>query len=435
MKVKTGRGRWFSIAALLVVMTLTLSGCGLFGGDDARERSQQTQQTEPSNNGNAGATDTANTGQSNGAGSTTQAQPTPQAQMTEVAVAGQPAAAPQGSTAGQAATGQQAPAPAPLGDFTSAIRNVAQQVKPAVVQITNEQVQADQFGQATVPAGVGSGVIYDEQGHIITNNHVIEGAERLVVSLPDGRSFPAQLLGADPRTDLAVIQIQGDNLPVAQLGDSRQLQVGDWVVAIGNALGLPGGPTVTAGVVSALGRTVQEPGSDGAPGPFLFDVIQTSAPINPGNSGGALVNLAGQVIGINTLVAGQAAPGVSAQGIGFAVSIQTAKPIADQLVANGRAIHPSIGIGYAPLNPAIAAQLGVDQPYGAVVLSVANGSPAEQAGLQRGDVIVTADGMEIKEDSALPQVINQHRPGDQLLLEVLRDGNRQAVTVTLGEAE
>ena len=149
--------------------------------------------------------------------------------------------------------------------FASAICQVAQQVKPAVVQITNEQVQLDQFNQPfTVPAGVGSGEIYDAQGHILTNAHVVAGARQLLVSLPDGRSFPGHLIGADTQTDLAVVQISGDTLPVAPLGDSSQLQVGDWVVAIGNALALPGGPTVSQGVVSALGRTVQEPGGSGS---------------------------------------------------------------------------------------------------------------------------------------------------------------------------
>jgi serine protease Do len=155
------------------------------------------------------------------------------------------------------------------------------------------------------------------------------------------------------------VQIQGSDLPVARLGDSRRLQVGDWVVAIGNALALQGGPTVTQGVVSALGRTVQEPGDrGGGVGPFLFDVIQTDAPINPGNSGGPLVNLHGEVVGINTLVAGQAEPGVPAPGIGFAIAIATAKPLADELVIAGHVEHPFLGIRYISLNPAIAAQLG-----------------------------------------------------------------------------
>ncbi len=159
--------------------------------------------------------------------------------------------------------------------FSSAIRQVTQAVKPSVVQITNEQTQFNFFSQQpnTVPAGVGSGIIMDNQGHILTNNHVVAGATKLLVSLPDGRSFKAKLIGQDPQTDLAVVQISGNNLPIAKIGDSSKLQVGDWVVAIGNALALPGGPTVTAGVVSALGRTVQEPSTSSGPGPFLFDVI------------------------------------------------------------------------------------------------------------------------------------------------------------------
>ena len=180
-----------------------------------------------------------------------------------------------------------AAAPAPLGDFTTAVRDVAQKVKPTVVQITNEQVQADQFGQATVPAGVGSGVIYDNQGHIITNNHVVEGAQQLLVALPDGRSFPGKLLGATRGPISPSSRSRATTCRSRSLGDSRQLQVGDWVVAIGNALGLPGGPTVTAGVVSALNRTVQEPGSDGGPGPFLFDVMQTERADQPRQLGWA----------------------------------------------------------------------------------------------------------------------------------------------------
>jgi serine protease Do len=334
----------------------------------------------------------------------------------------------------QTVTTEAAPAPASSDDFQSAIRNVAQKVRPSVVQITNQQVQFDQFNQPyNVPAGVGSGVIYDNQGHIMTNNHVVAGAEKLLVSLPDGRSFPATLIGADPQTDLAVVQISGDNLPVATLGDSTQLQVGDWVVAIGNALALPGGPTVTAGVVSALGRTVQEPGEGGGAGPFLFDVVQTSAPINPGNSGGPLMNLASQVVGINTLVAGQAEPGVPAQGIGFAISIATAKPIADQLVATGHVVHPFVGINYVPLTPVIAQQIGTNAKEGIVVANVVPGSPAAAAGLKRGDVITAVEGTPIADASALGRWLSTHKPGDKATLTVIRDGKEQQIDVTLGE--
>jgi S1-C subfamily serine protease len=318
--------------------------------------------------------------------------------------------------------------------FAGAIRQVTEQVKPAVVQITNEQVQVDQFNQPfTVPAGVGSGIIYDNQGHVLTNNHVVEGAQKLLVSLPDGRSFPAKLIGRDSQTDLAVVEISGSNLPVAKLGDSGQLQVGDWVVAIGNALALPGGPTVTAGVVSALDRTVQEPAGPTSQGPFLFDVIQTSAPINPGNSGGPLANLNGEVIGINTLVAGQAEPGVQAQGIGFAIAISTAKPIADQLVATGKVIHPYMGIGYIPLNPAIAAQLGIQAKEGIVIARVVPGSPAEKAGLQVREVITEVDGTPLTGESTLAQIINEHKPGDTLTLTVLKGTQKSTVKLTLGE--
>ena len=325
---------------------------------------------------------------------------------------------------------------APPSDFSTAIQTVANSVRPAVVQITNMQSQVGAFNQgAAVPAGVGSGVIYDGAGHILTNDHVVAGAQQLQVSLPDKRSFPATMVGEDPQTDLAVVQISGDNLPIAELGASSNMQVGAWVVAIGNALGLPGGPTVTQGIVSATGRTVQEPGqTQNTAGPFLFDAIQTDAPINPGNSGGALVNLNGQVIGINTLVATQAEPGVSAQGIGFAIAIDTAKPIADQLVATGHAVHPYLGIAYGPLTPSLAVRLGVNTDNGFVVGQVAPGSPAASAGLQPGDVITAVDGQPLDSESALAKNLNRHNPGDSITLTVIRGGQQQNIQVTLGAA-
>jgi S1-C subfamily serine protease len=347
-----------------------------------------------------------------------------------------------GSAGGAAATSGGAAAGS--SSFQTAIRDVAERVKPAVVQITNEQtIQPQQFNQQfnqpyTVPAGVGSGVIYDNQGHILTNNHVVEGAEKLVVSLPNGKSFPAKLVGRDPQTDLAVVQVTANNLPTAQLGDSNQLQVGDWVVAIGNALALPGGPTVSQGVVGALGRTVQEPGQQSqsgqssTAGPFLFGVIQTDAPINPGNSGGPLVNLDGQVVGIDTLVAGQAEPGVQAQGIGFAIAISVAKPIADELVQSGHVTHAYLGISYVPLNPAIAAQMNLSVKDGVVVEQVVANSPAAKAGLQPNDVITESDGQPLVGESALAQATNAHKPGDKITLTVLRNGKQMHVDVTLG---
>ena len=333
----------------------------------------------------------------------------------------------------------------PGGDFVTAIQRVAAAVKPAVVQITTEEVQQNPFAQgAAIPTGVGSGVIFDAQGHILTNNHVIEGASNLRVSLADGRSFEASVVGADPQTDLAVILIKGDNLPHAALGDSGQLQVGEWVVAIGHALGLAGGPTVTTGVVSALNRTVQEPGSQsgsgsgsssgGGGGPFLFNVVQTDASINPGNSGGPLVNLSGQVVGLNTLVAGQTSPGgAQAEGIGFAISINTARSIADQLLRSGKVVHPYIGVRYVSLTPATAAQLGVrGVTEGALIGEIVPGSPADRAGIRAQDVITKIDGKPLQGESALAAMVDAHKPGDTITVTVLRGSNTSDVKVTLG---
>jgi S1-C subfamily serine protease len=317
--------------------------------------------------------------------------------------------------------------------FRTVIHSVVDQVKPAVVQVTNEQVVSGASQQGTpIPVGVGSGIIYDTEGHILTNNHVVEGASQLIVSLTDGRSFPAKLIGRDPQTDLAVIQISGSNLPVAELGDSTQMQVGDWVVAIGNALALPGGPTVTAGLVSALDRTLQEPAGSGG-GPFLFNLIQTDAPINPGNSGGPLVNLDAQVIGINTLAIGLAEQGVVAQDVNFAISMAMARPIADQLVQTGTVIHPYLGADYVPLTASLAAHHGFQASYGIMVTAVAPGSPAAKAGLQAQDVVLDADRRPLNEESSLARIIHERKPGDTLTLTVLRRNQKAMVRVTLGE--
>jgi S1-C subfamily serine protease len=398
------------LTLLLAILALLASGCDI-------SDLQQPTKTAPSAAQTAGAAPQA---QTTTAQTTTAAATTLPAATTAAAVTA-------AATSPQAATGPML--------LSTAVRDVVQRARPAVVQITSEQVQVDQFDRPFgIPAGVGSGVIYDNQGHILTNYHVIEDAERLLVSLPDGRSFPGTLVGGDPQTDLAVLRVDEPNLPMAQLGDSKQLQVGDWIVAIGNALGLPGGPTVTAGVVSALNRTVQEPGSPTTgQGPYLYDVIQTDAAINPGNSGGPLIDLNGRVVGINTLVAGQAESGIQAQGIGFAIAINTAKPVADQLVSTGRAVHPYLGIRYTPLNPAISAQLGTRERNGVLVQQVVSGSPAARAGLRARDIVVEFDGRPLQTDSALGEAINTHRPGDTISLTIVRGNQRSTVQVTLGE--
>lgn len=230
------------------------------------------------------------------------------------------------------------------------------------------------------------------------------------------------------------MEIRGGNFPVAKLGDSSKVQVGDWVVAIGNALGLAGEPTVTVGVVSALNRTVREPGDSPGSGPFLFDVIQTSAPVNPGNSGGPLVNLDGEVIGINTLIAGQLGPGIQAQGIGFAISTAVAKAIADQITTTGKVIHTYLGIHDRPLYPAAAARLGIPETRGVLVLDVISGSPADRSGLQPGDVITAVDGAAIASDIALAEVLRTRRPGDDITLSVVRNAQKMRVRVRLGQS-
>jgi S1-C subfamily serine protease len=361
----------------------------------------------------------------------------PAAQATQPAKSTQPASGPSSATVLSPAVQPQAqpaaPQPQTGQDFAISVRQVSEKVRPAVVQITSSQSSLGLFNQPSAQeTGVGSGVIYDAQGHILTNNHVVEGADKLTVALPDGRSFDGKVVGTDPETDLAVVQIQGDSLPIASLGDSSQLAVGDWVVAIGNALALPGGPTVTAGVVSALGRTVQEPGSQSNPsGPFLYDVIQTDAAINPGNSGGALVNLSGQVVGINTLVAGMAEPGVQAQGIGFAIAMNTVKPISQELVATGKASHPYLGVSYSAVTPSVARKLGVPSGQGIVVAQVVRNSPAAQAGIRQQDVIETIDNQKITDDSTLGKVLSTHKIGDKVTLGVQRGSQTVQITVTL----
>ena len=296
-----------------------------------------------------------------------------------------------------------------------------------------------------VPAGVGTGIVLDNQGHILTNDHVVSGAQKLVVTLSNGsKEYPATLIGGDVRSDLAVIQVSGANIPPLALGDSSKLQVGQWVIAIGNALALPGGPTVTAGVVSALNRTVREPGqvsssnpnAQAAGGPFLFDAIQTDAPINPGNSGGPLVDLNGDVVGINTLGAGQAEPGVQSEGIGFAISINTAKKIADQLIAQGHVTYAFLGVGTVDNTPALASQYGLPDVPGAAVGAVTPGSPAAQAGIAPKDVITAIGNAQIKSNSDVQLALTSAKPGEQVSVSWVKAGTNQKVTknVTLAQA-
>jgi S1-C subfamily serine protease len=313
------------------------------------------------------------------------------------------------------------------------VASVAAKVRPATVLVLNiVQGRTSRNSPTTtdVPQGAGTGFIIDPSGIIVTNAHVVEGAQKLKVQLPtpDGREFAAELVGTSPTNDLAVLRISAQNLPTVPLGNSSQLQIGEWVVAIGNALALEGGPTVTAGVVSATGRDEQEPATTrGQAGPTLYDLIQTDAAINPGNSGGPLVNMRGEVVGINTLGA------TDAQGIGFAIAIDTAKPIVDQLVKTGKVAVPYLGVQFGTVTPSVAAANGLTRNDGVYVQQVVSGTPAAQAGLQQGDIVYGIDNTVVTDTTTFQKALFAHKPGDKVTLKINRGGSEMTIQVTLGE--
>ncbi len=268
----------------------------------------------------------------------------------------------------------------------------------------------------------GSGVIIDAaRGYVVTNNHVIEGADRIVVTLEDGRSFAARVVGRDPATDLAVLQIPAEGLSELPLGDSDRLRVGDVVLAIGNPFGL--GQTVTSGIVSALGRSGLTPEG-------FEDFIQTDAAINPGNSGGALVNSRGELVGINTAIITPAGGNV---GIGFAVPSNMVRAVVEQLIRYGEVRRGRIGVVIQDLTPDLAAAMGIDARKGAVVSAVEPGSPAQRAGLRPGDVIVAADGKPVEGARDLRTAIALVEAGRELELEILRNGTALTLRVQVAE--
>jgi serine protease Do len=294
---------------------------------------------------------------------------------------------------------------------------VAKQVAPATAYI--EAKQTDATG-GTIQTSVGTGIIIHNDGHIVTNYHVIEGASSIKVTLMDGRSFDAQSAGQDPWTDLAMIKITADNLTVATLGSSDSLSVGDWVIAIGNAFALQGGPTVSFGVVSAVHRSVTEP--DGV---ILDDLIQTDAAINPGNSGGPLVNLNGEVVGIDTAGLGDNAK------VGFAISIDNAKSVINELHTYGHVVRPYLGLGLMTLTPAVAAQSNLPVNQGLYVVKLYKDSPAGQAGVASGDIIIAFGGQKVLDTRQYWDVDRQHKVGDVVDLQVLRGGKQLTIEIKL----
>ena len=268
---------------------------------------------------------------------------------------------------------------------------------------------------------VGSGVIVDAPGgYVLTNHHVIENADEILVTLKDGRSAKAKVLGTDLQTDIAVLQIDVSDLSALPLGDSDRLEVGDYVVAIGNPFGL--GQTVTLGIVSALGRS-------GLGIEAYEDFIQTDAPINPGNSGGALVDLRGRLIGINTAIVG---PTGGSVGIGFAIPINMARHVMDQIVEFGEVRRGQLGVIIQDLTPDLARGLRLKAPEGALIAEVIKGSPAEEAGLEPGDVITGVDGQDVRSVADLRNRIGLKRIGEKVELEALRRGEKRTSTVVIG---
>ena len=305
---------------------------------------------------------------------------------------------------------------------TGDIQEILSKVEPAVVSIRTRTLSLGDFLKPVPGEGAGTGFVIGSDGVIVTNNHVVTGAQSIEVVFADDRKMPARVLGKDPTTDLAVVKVDASGLSTANLGDSDALKVGDDVVAIGNALALEGGPTVTRGIVSAENRTITAEN-----GVRLEHVIQTDTAINPGNSGGPLVNSAGEVVGINTAVAGDA------QNIGFSIAITPAKPIIDELRQGTVRTRPFLGVKMFSLTPAIATELGLKTDKGALVADVTAGSGAELAGLRNGDVITAIDGKEVKAAEDVTAAVGAHKPGDQIKLTYRRGDDTTDVDVKLGE--
>ena len=309
---------------------------------------------------------------------------------------------------------------------------------PSVVNVTSRAMTFDFFYGLVPQEGQGSGFVIDREGHILTNYHVIADARQVEVTMHNRKKYKATVVGTDPSHDLAVIQIKAPDLVPAVLGDSRNLQVGQKVYAIGNPFGLSG--TMTRGIVSSI-RPVREPN-----GATIDEAIQTDAAINPGNSGGPLMNWHGEVIGINTMILSNAN---QSAGIGFAIPINTAKAALNDLMTLGRVRRPALGVRTVPVSPELAEEIGLPADYGLLIIGVVPGSSADQAGLRAGteraylgnipimlggDLIVAIDNEKIQDQDDLTQMMNNHRAGDTVKVTIYRGKKRMDVQVSLGEA-
>jgi S1-C subfamily serine protease len=309
------------------------------------------------------------------------------------------------------------------GVYLPSLADVVEKVRPSVVSVVAEVVRRGFFGDI-VDHSSGTGVVFDESGHILTNNHVVQDASKVTITLDDGSELDAEIIGTDRLTDLAVLKV-GTSLPGLSVTDSTGLRVGDWVIAIGNALALPGGPTVTVGVVSALGRTIESNDSD-----YLYDMIQTDTVINPGNSGGPLITLKGEIVGINTAVL----RGSTVEGIGFAIPSEIFTPISQHLIESGKVRWPYLGVNLGDLDPSTAARLDLPVYSGVLLTRVAGGTPADEAGLQPGDVITAMDGNTTRDTQSLLKLLRfSYDVGDEVEATVYRDGEEITLTIHLGE--
>ncbi len=321
-----------------------------------------------------------------------------------VAVASHDDAAP-AATASAIPAGSTATADNPIAALVA-------QATPSIVSIHDSVVQTDMFGQTAAGQAAGTGFVLTADGYIVTNNHVIDGATDITVDFSDGSNAAAKVVAADPNSDLAVLKVDQTGLTPIELGSSSSLQVGDQLVAVGNALDLSGGQTVTSGIVSATGRSLTEPN-----GVQLVNLIQTDTAINPGNSGGPLLNMSGQVVGINTAIAGS-----GAQNVGFAIAIDPAKQLIDDLQKGQVPVHALLGVSTQPQQDG----------HGVAVVQVTNGSAADDAGLRAGDVITSIDDATMATPDNLATAIAEHQPGDKVQVTYERNGKPSTVTVTLG---
>ena len=308
-----------------------------------------------------------------------------------------------------------------ISGFEDQVTQAVEKLSESIVSVQSMRLERRFFGVVPLE-GQGSGIILDRKGLIVTNNHVIDGANQVRLSLKDGRTLTGEVVGSDEATDIAVIRVDARDLPAAELGDSEVLKVGQFVLAIGNALALPGGPTVSMGVLSAKGRPL--PGTD-----FIFEgLLQTDAAVNPGNSGGPLADLDGRIIGITTMMIPYA------QGMGFAIPINTVKKIAQEILENGRVSRRWIGISGVDVTPQLARRYDLQTESGFLVAEVVPRSPADHAGVRNGDVVVGADGGEVKHTKDLLLAISKAAAGGVVRLEVNRMGRKGALDVRPSEA-